>query len=352
MDSGVEASPESIVAAGASFVGLSKDAAHLASVVAGLKAAGLRVLAWTVDQQMDYDAVMAAGCDGIFSNEPLYAARDYAYRRARAPWPTEGTFSHGMLAYPGVGPLVADPALPGGRGGFIGAPGAWRWTLDRTPYLAGPVCPVPAAGGSYTVTVQLVFDAPPAADRAGWGGLYFAVTTDDCPHDTDTSTGYLAALRWDGTLDVFGQPAARTGMVRLGSAAGSPIVVPVLAEARAAGSRVTSLPVRDLPGRLESGHHLVLPTGQAARLSAAAAAGATTLPVEPVTLSAAVAAGTLLPQQVTITIRKTPAGFTAVRTDDGGEVSCADSTWSGGYLFLRNRGDGGAAISCSSLTVE
>ena len=38
--------------------------------------------------------------------------------------------------------------------------------------------------------------------------------------------------------------------------------------------------------------------------------------------------------------------------DDGVALSCADPTWSGGYLFLRNSGDGVAAISCSSLTVS
>jgi hypothetical protein len=305
-----------------------------------------------VDTQNDYDEVMAAGCDGIFTNEPLYAARDHAYRTARAPWPVDGTFSHGMLAYPGVGPLIADPDLPGGRGGFVGAPGAWRWALDRTPYLAGPVCPIPAAEGSYTVTVQLVYDTAPAADGTRWGGVYFAVATDDCPDDVDPSTGYLAALRWNGTLELFAQPAGRTGMVRRSAAPTSPIGTPVLSEALPPGCAVTSLPVRAVPSALKPGHRFVLPTGQVATLSEVAASGATSLPIDELVPAAALAPGTVLGQEVTLTIAKTPTGCTVSRTDDGTAVTCADATWSGGYLFLRNSGDGVAAVSCSSLTVS
>ena len=86
MGTAAQATPSAIVAAGAAFVGVNKDASNLPDVVAGLKAVGLRVLAWTVDMQNDYDDVMAAGCDGIFTNEPLYAARDYGYRSTTAPW--------------------------------------------------------------------------------------------------------------------------------------------------------------------------------------------------------------------------------------------------------------------------
>ena len=243
MGTAAQATPSAIVAAGATFVGVNKDAPNLPDVVAGLKAVGLRVLAWTVDLQNDYDDVMAAGCDGIFTNEPLYAARDYAYRSTTAPWTVDGTYSHGMLVYPGVGPLVAYPTMQGGRGPFIGAAGAWRWALDETPYLAGPVCPVADAAGTYTVTATLVYDVPPTSDRTRWGGIYFGVTTDDCPDDVDTSTGYLVALRWNGALEVFGQPSDGTGMVRLGATTTSPIGTPVLSGALSAGVAVTSLPV-------------------------------------------------------------------------------------------------------------
>jgi glycerophosphoryl diester phosphodiesterase len=351
MNSGAEAAPATIAAAGARFVGLNKDAPHLANVVGRLRAAGLRVLAWTVDTQHDYDEVMAAGCDGVISNEPLYAARADGYRSARAPWHTEGTFGHGMLAYPGVGPLVADPDLPGGRGGFIGAPGAWRWTLDRTPYLAGPVCPVPVAEGSYTVTVELVYDTPPAADRTSWAGVYFGTTTDDCPDDRDPTTGYRVALRWDGELVLAAQPAGRTGMVELTRCATSPLATPVLAGPLAPVGPVTVLPVAPLPAALSAGHRFVLPTGQVAALSAAVGPGATALPVEPLVPAAPVEPGSVLAQQVTLMIATTPSGITVTRADDGGALSVVDRIWSGGYIFLRNHGDGVAAVSCSTLTI-
>jgi glycerophosphoryl diester phosphodiesterase len=352
MGTGGQATPAAIAGAGATFVGLNKDAKNFPEVVARLKAVGLRVLAWTVDMQKDYDAVMAAGCDGIFTNEPLYAARNYAYRSTSAPWPIDGTYSHGMLVYPGVGPLFAYPAMQGGRGPFIGAPGVWRWALCPTPYLAGPVCPVADAAGAYMVTVQLVYDCPPASDPTRWAGIYFGVTTDDCPDDVDTSTGYLVALSWNGTLEVLGQRPDGTGMAGMGVTPTSPIVTPVLSGALAAGGAVTSLPVTALPNALKPGHRFVLPTGQVATLADAAECGATSVSITRLTPSAEVPAGAVLAQQVTITIAKSPAGFTVGRTDDGVSASYPDSTWSGGYIFLRNSRDAVAAVSCSSLTIS
>jgi hypothetical protein len=224
--------------------------------------------------------------------------------------------------------------------------------LDRTPYLAGPVCPVPAADGSYTVTVRLVYDTAPAADATRWAGVYFAVATDDCPHDVDPATGYLAALRWNGTLELFARPSGGGGMVSRSTALTSPIVTPVLSEALPPGRALASLPVRGFPAALQRGHRFVLPTGQVATLSDAAACGATSLPIERLVASSAVAPGTVLGQEVTIAIAKTPTGCTVRRTDDGPAASCPDATWSGGYLFLRNCRDGVAAVSCAGLTIS
>jgi glycerophosphoryl diester phosphodiesterase len=352
MGTAVQASPTAIVEAGATFVGLNKDVSNFRAVVAGLKAVGLRVLAFTVDLQKDYDTVLEAGCEGIFTNEPLYAARNYIYRTTRAPWPLEGTYSHGMMVYPGVGPLVAFPGLRGGRGGFVGAPGAWRWELDVTPCLVGPVCPVADADGTYTITVQLVYDVPPTWDGTRWGGIYFGVTTDDCPDDGDTSTGYLVALRWNGALEVFRQPDERTGMVSVGITSTSPIATPVLSGALTAGVAVTSVPVTALLTAVRAGHRFTLPTGQVATVAGPAVRGATSLSVSRLTPSAEVPSGSALAQEVTIAIAKTPAGFTVSRTDDGASATYEDSTWSGGYLFLRNGRDTAAAVSCSSLTIS
>jgi hypothetical protein len=103
---------------------------------------------------------------------------------------------------------------------------------------------------------------------------------------------------------------------------------------------------------LKSGHRFVLPTGQVATLAAAAVCGATSLSINSLTPSAVVAGGAALAQQVTITIAKTPAGFTVSRTDDAASATYTDSTWSGGYIFLRNSRDTVAAVSCSSLTIS
>jgi len=103
---------------------------------------------------------------------------------------------------------------------------------------------------------------------------------------------------------------------------------------------------------VRAGHRFVLPTGQVATLAAAAPCGATSLSVDSLTPSAEVASGAVLAQQVTITVTKSPTGFTVSRADDGASASYADSTWCGGYVFLRNSGDTEAAVSCSSLTIS
>jgi hypothetical protein len=140
--------------------------------------------------------------------------------------------------------------------------------------------------------------------------------------------------------------------VCLGTTVTSAIVTPVLSGALNPGVAVTSLSVTAIPSALKSGHRFVLPTGQVARLSAAAACGATTLSIDSLSPSAVVTCGTALPQQVTLTIAKTPAGFTVSRVDDGSSASYTECTWSGGYILLRNSRDGVAAVSCPSLTIS
>jgi hypothetical protein len=141
-------------------------------------------------------------------------------------------------------------------------------------------------------------------------------------------------------------------MVSLGGTTTSAIVIPVLSGALAAGAEVATLPVRALPSEARPGHRFVLPTGQVATLAAPAAGGATSLSIDNLTPSSAVAAGVALAQEVTITILKTPTGFTVGRSDDGASASFTDATWSGGYVFLRNSRDAMAAVSCSSLTIS
>ena len=72
------------------------------------------------------------------------------------------------------------------------------------------------------------------------------------------------------------------------------------------------------------------------------------------TPSAEVAPGVVLGQEVTLTIGKTPTGFTVRRADDAASKTSSfeDSTWSGGYIFLRSSRDAVAAVSCSSLTIS
>jgi hypothetical protein len=96
----------------------------------------------------------------------------------------------------------------------------------------------------------------------------------------------------------------------------------------------------------------VLPTGQVATLSAPAASGATSLRIDSVSPRAPVARGSQLNQQVTLVIAKTAEGFTVSRTDDGVSAAYVDSTWHGGYVFLRNCRDTAAEISCSALTLS
>ena len=203
------------------------------------------------------------------------------------------------------------------------------------------MCPVADAAGTYTITLQLVYDVPPTSDLTRWGGIYFGVTTDDCPDDVDTSTGYLVALRWDGTLEVFGQPSDSTGMVSLGVTATSPIVTPVLSGALTAGV-ARHLPSGHRPADRGAARTPIHPSDRAGRHAAPRPRRGVPppCPSSSLTPSAEVAAGHGARPGGDDHDRQDPGpGSPSSRTDDGASASYTDSTWSGGYVFLRNSRD-------------
>lgn len=67
--------PASMVAAGIMFVGVSSAATN--AYVTQCKAAGMRVIAWTMNTKAEADAQLARGADGVFSDDPWEVSRLY-----------------------------------------------------------------------------------------------------------------------------------------------------------------------------------------------------------------------------------------------------------------------------------
>lgn len=331
--------PAQLVAAGVNFYAINHRAAgDLTGHVAAMKAAGLKVYAYSLAHQYDYDVAMSKGFDGVFSDDPLYTARLYSrYRRSQTTWHQDGAFSHGM-SYGGDAPWSATL-----RGGFVGGPGGWRWQPARNGFNnAGPVNPVPSPAGSYTITVKAVFDALPSSTSQG---PTFAACA---PNDLLTNLAgnvplaYMVKARATGQIQIWTIDAAGAA-TSLGSISTTAPSIPTLSSGLTAGAAVTSIPVNALTVALKVGHQFVLPTGQTVTLTSAAAIGATALAVSSVTPSAAVASGASLLPLLTITLAVTPTNLTLARADETSvsALVAANTANRGAYIALMNYVDTG-----------
>lgn len=353
---GTASTPSQIVTAGASFVGVPWNISGLASLVTSWHAVGLKVIAYTCDRQAEWDAAIAAGCDGAFSNDPLYASRQYAaYRRTSSSWAFNGTWGHGMVS---TDPAVSGPFTTAQRGVFVGVTGAQRWQPVRGVGLVvpGDVCPLASPAGSYTITVKSVFETGGSSTAFG-PKVYFG-----CPTDLQTSASpigdvfnsHLGIVRKSGQVQAWEVDGAGTATSQ-GTATTTAIQSLTTTSSMAAGTSRTTLPVSALAQAVQIGHQWVLPTGQVVTATATALAGATSVTVASFTPSATVASAAVLLQQVTITVTVTPTNITFARTDGTtGSVSWANSTNRGGYIHLYNSNtdaDGGN-VSFSSVVIS
>ena len=160
-----------------------------AELCARAHAAGIAVATHTVNRRHHRDALVAAGVDAIFSDDPLYLAGDAARR-------TRDLFAR-QVWLPG---MLADT----GRGRFHADDSSWGHDLSETAgctlmgYLAPPD---PAA---FTLRLDLRIDGTGADGRrcSGW----VLLSTDDSPYRPSSRSpgvdGYLVLLRADGVLEV------------------------------------------------------------------------------------------------------------------------------------------------------
>ncbi|HYO35472.1 MAG TPA: glycerophosphodiester phosphodiesterase [Geodermatophilus sp.] len=160
-----------------------------AELCARAHAAGIAVATHTVNRRHHRDALVAAGVDAIFSDDPLYLAGDTARR-------TRDLFAR-QVWLPG---MLADTS----RGRFHADDSSWGHDLSEAAgctlmgYLAPPD---PAA---FTLRLDLRIDGTGADGRrcSGW----VLLSTDDSPYRPSSPSpgvdGYLALLRADGVLEV------------------------------------------------------------------------------------------------------------------------------------------------------
>jgi Glycerophosphoryl diester phosphodiesterase len=219
--------PESyddLQAAGTAYLGV--DYAQAApETIQAAAAAGLRILAYTVNSRAHYAALPSDGSVwAVISDDPWYV-------RGTDPMRTKdlfsaGTFFHGMLA---------PPDLIDYRGCFVPGSPPW-WGLDAS----GVTRPEIAANGGYgslrhgylgpladafTLQADCVMDV---ADYAT-ASLAVVLTTNDAPYDDNPAgssplaNGYSVLLRSNGTIDCYritnGIPAG------VGSAATAPLTL-------------------------------------------------------------------------------------------------------------------------------
>jgi glycerophosphoryl diester phosphodiesterase len=152
-------------------------------------AVGISVACYTVNRRHQRDALVAAGVDAIFSDDPVYIAGDAGRRTsdlfARQVW------LPGMLADTGRGRFHADDA-------------SWGFDVSDTAgsTLMGFLAPPDPA--AFTLRLDLRVDGSCADGRSGAGSVF--LSTDDHPYrpsgPSPGADGYRFLLRGDGNLDV------------------------------------------------------------------------------------------------------------------------------------------------------
>jgi len=197
-------------------------------LVSGAHAAGVKVACYTVDQRVDYDRVVAAGTDAVFSDDPVYLAR--TFKRTTDLFATQAWL-----------PGLQTTGAQRGRGKFYNA-GAWGMDLAGSSAdwaLHGYL--TPPNGSTFTLDYTLQIDTLHAGDSSRWHGLWLGITdwpwrdqsaANNLPHLRGyhllvRGNGGLQIHRYDGTNSFKGQLAtAASGMVvTLGAAFGIRVTV-------------------------------------------------------------------------------------------------------------------------------
>jgi glycerophosphoryl diester phosphodiesterase len=159
------------------------------AVCAGAHAVGIEVACHTVNRRHQRDALVAAGVDAVFSDDPVYIAGDAGRR-------TTDLFAR-QVWLPGMLPDA-------GRGRFHPDDSSWGSDVSGTATctLMGFLAPPDPA--AFTLRLGLRVDGTCADDRTGRG--WVLLSTDDHPYrpagPSPGADGYLFGLGADGSLDV------------------------------------------------------------------------------------------------------------------------------------------------------
>ncbi|MGY1666400.1 glycerophosphodiester phosphodiesterase [Geodermatophilus sp. SYSU D00696] len=191
-------------------------------------AAGIEVACHTVDRRYQRDALVAAGVDALFSDDPVYLAGDAARR-------TTDLFAH-RVWLPGMQPDTDRGRFsPDDASWGCGAPGA------ATSTLMGFLAPPDPAAFTLSLDLRLVERHP----GPGPCGASVLLTTDDSPYlppgPSPGADGYLVLLRADGGLEV--SRVADGVATPLASAAGGgplPAIDPVPLTVTVTGARLVA----------------------------------------------------------------------------------------------------------------
>ncbi|MFF8879593.1 glycerophosphodiester phosphodiesterase [Streptomyces flaveolus] len=191
-----------LLAAGTQYLGVDYSQATTATINSAA-AAGLRVLAFTVNRRSDYAKLPAGSVWGVISDDPWYVKSGQQMRTSDLYG--AGTFYHGMVG-------ITDAA--DNRGFFQAGSPNW-WGLDASGatnmaanggfigVMQGYLGPLPSA---FTLDFDFVIDVSDYTSAS----LQIALTKDDVQYDDESAqgvsaknNGYNILVRASGVIDVY-----------------------------------------------------------------------------------------------------------------------------------------------------
>lgn len=200
-----------VAATGARYAAFNKiNATNNAERIAALVAVGVKPVVYTINRRSEWTAWQALGCVACFSDDPHYISGNS---------PVQTTDGWGLKTWPHG--FIADEGTP--DRGVITSAGKWQQDAVGNHWvLQGYACPVAAAAGTYSITLNFTVDEIPA-DTTRFIGLVGCAPTDARADGGAIGSGYLAAIRVNGTLQVWRRDPGATS---LGTASTAAITVP------------------------------------------------------------------------------------------------------------------------------
>lgn len=208
LDTDGSTSPAVIAGQGFSFYGVRKDASP--AVMADIKSQGLGLLVWTCNRHHERDAALAAGADGVVTDQPGYLrlARTPATRASLET----GTWAPGHLPSPLTGAAGTFNA-----GGFeLGETGAGS---DYTADTLGQISPL-ATPQDFTLTCRIRLLETDTSNKSAQIQLCSTDVGYDDRH-YDRTDAYNILIRENGYLDIYRIDASADTATRIARSQGA-----------------------------------------------------------------------------------------------------------------------------------